>query len=122
MTFAGNKQNCAFVMVNARLRMSPAEFAFAIMCGVTVSGLLGSAVEIALGRPVSFAEPIGSPLHFLGFALSTVFVGPMMLTNDAIRARREGAISTTYLGFCAFTALVWASALGIAAVTLATGV
>jgi hypothetical protein len=100
--------------------MDPSEFVFAILCGVTVSGLLGSFVEFALGRPVSFAEPVGSPMRLLGFALSTVFVGPMMLTNDAIRARREGAISTMYLGFCAITALVWAGALGVAAVGLVT--
>jgi hypothetical protein len=98
--------------------MTSAELAFAVMSGITVSGLLGSVMEVAIGKPVSFGDRIGSRTQFLTFALSMVVAGPMMLANDAIRARREGRISQLYLGFCGLTALVWAGALGIVAVGL----
>ncbi len=98
--------------------MTSAELAFAVMSGITVSGLLGSVMELAIGKPLSFGEQIGSRTRFLTFALSMVVAGPMMLTNDAMQARRDGKISQLYLGFCGLTALVWAGALGIIAVGL----
>lgn len=99
-----------------------AAFAFALMCGLTVSGILGSLLELFTGRPLSFSEPYVSPRRIVRSAVSAACAGPMMLANDAIRARRDGVISTPYLGFCVATALVWATALGIVVLTLATKV
>ncbi|MFI0849404.1 DUF6949 family protein [Mesorhizobium sp. IMUNJ 23232] len=96
-----------------------AEMAFALMAGITVSGIVGSLMELATGRALSFSEPYFSSRRILRSIASAACAGPMMLANDAIFARRQGAISTLYLGFCVGTALVWATALGIVAIGLA---
>ncbi|MEQ1954364.1 DUF6949 family protein [Mesorhizobium yinganensis] len=95
------------------------EMAFALMAGVTVSGIAGSLMELATGRTLSFSEPYVSPRRILRSIVSAVCAGPMMLANDALFARRQKAISGLYLGFCVCTALVWAIALGIVAIGLA---
>lgn len=99
-----------------------AAFAFALMCGLTVSGILGSLLELFTGRPLSFSEPYFSPRCIVRSAASAACAGPMMLANDAIRARRVGHISPLYLAFCVATALVWATALGIVVLSLAARV
>lgn len=100
--------------------MSVSDLAFALMSGLTVSGMAGSLMELVAGRPISFSEPYFSSRRVVRSFVSAALAGPMMLANDAIFARREGAISRSYLGFCALTALVWAGALGIVVVSLAT--
>ena len=95
------------------------EIAFALMAGVTVSGILGSLMELTTGWMLSFSEPYFSSRRILRSIVSAACAGPMMLANDAIVARRQGAISVLYLGFCVCTALVWATALGIVAIGLA---
>ena len=96
--------------------MTSIQIAFAVASGVTVSGLLGSAMELAIGKPVSFGQQTRSRVQFLAFMLATIVAGPMMLANDALRARRDGRISPLYLGFCGLSALVWCGALGIVVV------
>ena len=95
------------------------EIAFALMAGITVSGIFGSLMELATGRTLSFSEPYVSSRRILRSIAAAACAGPMMLANDAIFARRQGAISALYLGFCVCTALVWATALGIVAIGLA---
>ncbi len=100
--------------------MGPVELlAFALFTGITLSGIAGSVLEMIAESPLSFAEPFVSRRHIGWSMTATVLAGPMMLANDAMNARRSGAISLAMLGSCAGTALVWALAMGIVALELA---
>jgi hypothetical protein len=99
--------------------MDPAAIAFALIAGITLSGLTGTLLELVTGQPVSFREPYLSPRRIVRSLLAAALAGPMMLANDALAARRDGAISGAYFAFCAGTSLVWAAALGTATVGVA---
>lgn len=101
--------------------MGPLEltlFAFAV--GLTACGLAGSAMELASGRKVAFAEPYVSPSHVLRSLLATACAGPFMLVNDAIDARRQRRISTLALMSCGCTAIAWTLALGVVVLAIAS--
>lgn len=99
--------------------MEPVELAFALMCGITLSGLAGTLLELVTGRPLSFSEPYLSPRRLVRSFLAAACAGPMMLANDALTARRAGDISIGYFAFCAATSLIWAVALGITVIGIA---
>jgi hypothetical protein len=93
--------------------------AFALLTGLTVSGISGSLFELALARTLSFSEPFvsaGKPGRSIAV---TLLAGPLMLANDAFSARREGAISGFACASCAATALVWALSIGVVVLHLA---
>lgn len=93
--------------------------AFALVTGLTVSGLSGSIMELVARRQIGFSEPFVSPRHIARSLASTAFAGPFMLTNDALHAWRSGAISGIALGSCGCTAIVWSGALGVLVIELA---
>ncbi len=95
------------------------EITFAFLVGITIGGMTASAMEIATGAPVSFRAAYMSAERPARTVLASVAAGPMMLTNDALAARRGGKISPALLGFCGFAALAWSTALGTAVVGLA---
>jgi hypothetical protein len=90
-----------------------ASIAFAFLVGLTACGLAGSAMELASGRRLTFAEPYVSPSHVLRSLGTTSVVGPLMLCNEALSAYREDRISAAALLSCACTALVWVLAFGV---------
>jgi hypothetical protein len=98
--------------------MTLPEIAFALMAGITASGVAGAVMELVAARAPSFSAPFVSRGHPLRSLLAAACAGPVMLANDAIAARRDGAISSVYLAFCGLTALVWAGALGFTVVGL----
>lgn len=95
-------------------------FLYAFAVGLTACGLVGSAMELISGRRLAFAEPYVSPTHVLRSLAATACAGPFMLTNDALRAQREGRISTLALLSCGCTAIGWALALGIVLIAVAS--
>lgn len=99
--------------------MAVAELAFAFMAGTTVSGMAGSLMELAADQPLSFSEPYFSRRRLLRSMATVAIAGPLMFTNDALRARREGRISRLNLLLCSLTAIVWSTSLGIVVVGLA---
>lgn len=97
-----------------------AQIAFAFVAGLTVCGLAGSAMELACGRRLAFVEPYVSPAHVLRSLAATAFAGPFMLFNDALAARRERRISAPALASCGVTAMLWALALGVVVLGVAS--
>ena len=95
---------------------------FAFSVGLTVCGLAGSAMELIAGRKVAFAEPYVSPAHVLRSLVATACAGPFMLVNDALDARRNRLISTAMLISCGCTAAIWALALGVVLIAIASWV
>jgi hypothetical protein len=96
----------------------PTLFAFAV--GLTASGMVGSLFELTLGRKLAFAEPYISPAYLFRSLLATACLGPFMLANDALDARRERRISALALISCGCTAFAWALALGVAVLAIAS--
>jgi membrane-bound metal-dependent hydrolase YbcI (DUF457 family) len=86
--------------------------AFAFPVGLTACGLAATALEMAGGRRLAFAEPYVSPRHMLRTLAAVAVAGPYMLMNDALAAHRARRISLVMLASCGCTALVWALALG----------
>lgn len=93
---------------------------FAFSVGLTACGLAGSAMELIVGRKVAFAEPYVSPAHVLRSLAATACAGPFMLVNAALDARRDRRISTVMLISCGCSAAVWALALGVVLVAIAS--
>lgn len=101
--------------------MDPAEhILFAFMVGLTASGLAGSAMELISGRRLAFVEPYVSPVHILRSLAATACAGPLMFANEALDARRQGRISAPALISCGCTATIWALALGVVLIDIAS--
>ena len=94
--------------------------AFAFLVGLTLCGLAGSIMELVSGRRLAFAAPYVTPAHVVRSLAMTVAAGPFMLVNDALDAHREQRLSTTGLGSCMFTAVIWLMALGVVTITVAS--
>lgn len=98
---------------------SLSQFAFALAAGLTLCGLVGTVTEIASGRRLCFRPPFVASGRFgLSLAL-TVAAGPFMLANEALAARRVGAIDRPALALCGLAAAIWSTATGIVIVELA---
>lgn len=96
-----------------------AMLALALAAGLTIGGLAGAAMEAMTRTRLGFHEPFVSS-EFVGLSvLATVATGPFMLTNDALAARRTGAIGVGPLCALLGLALLWATATGVLAVELA---
>jgi len=93
--------------------------AFALLTGLTVSGISGSLFELVAARTLSFSEPFVSRQTPARSIAVTILAGPMMLANDALAARREGVVSGVTCATCALTALVWTLSTGVAFLHLA---
>lgn len=93
--------------------------AFVFLVGITVSGLLGSVMEIVTGRTLGFVEPYVSRGHVARSLLAAMVVGPMMLVNDALSAWREGRVGVHWLAVAAVIASVWCQATGIVVTEIA---
>jgi hypothetical protein len=96
------------------------QVAFNFMVGLTACGLAGSAMELIAGRRLAFVEPYVSPAHMLRSLAVTACAGPLMFTNDALDAWRDGRISRLALISCGCTATIWALALGVAVSDIAS--
>lgn len=94
--------------------------AFAFLTGLTLSGVLGSLMELAGARRLSFTAPFVSPRHVLRSLACTMAAGPFMLFNDALDAWHSEAVSTAMLVSCAASAGAWLFATGIVALDLAS--
>jgi len=99
--------------------------AFAIVCGLTASGVVASLLELAAGTRVRFREPHVSRSRPVISAARVVAAGPFMLGNEALAAWRDGRISLAALFSCGATAIAWCFAMGLVllgiAVELASG-
>ncbi|PAQ10660.1 DUF6949 family protein [Mesorhizobium temperatum] len=93
---------------------------FAFMVGLTSCGLAGSAMELISGQRLAFAEPYVSPAHLLRSLFATACAGPLMFANEALDAWRQGRISAPALISCGCTATVWALALGVVLIDIAS--
>ena len=93
--------------------------ALALAAGLTIGGLVGTVMEAMTRTRLGFREPFVSS-EFVGLSvLATAATGPFMLTNDALAARRYGAIGFGSFAALLAMALLWATASGILAVELA---
>jgi len=77
-------------------------------------------MELIAGRRVAFAEPYVSPAHVLRSLAATACAGPFMLVNAALDAYRDRRVSTVMLISCGCSAAVWALALGIVLIAIAS--
>ncbi|AZO00088.1 hypothetical protein EJ066_24815 [Mesorhizobium sp. M9A.F.Ca.ET.002.03.1.2] len=101
--------------------MGPVEHTlFAFMVGLTACGLAGSAMELISGRRLAFVEPYVSPAHILRSLVATACAGPLMFANEALDAWRQGRISAPALISCGCTATIWALALGVVLLDIAS--
>ena len=94
--------------------------AFAFLAGLTLCGVLGSLMELATGRRLSFTDPFVSPRYVLRSLACTMAAGPLMLVNDALDAWRSDGVSTAMLVSCAVSSAAWLLATGIVALDLAS--
>ena len=94
--------------------------AFAFLTGLTLCGVLGSLMELATGRRLSFTAPFVSPRHVLRSLACTMAAGPFMLVNDALDAWHSDGVSTAMLISCAVSSGAWLLATGIVALDLAS--
>jgi hypothetical protein len=92
---------------------------YAFMAGLTLCGFLGTVMELAAGRRLSFTEPFVSHSHILRSLGSTAAAGPFMLVNDALDAWRCGHVSVGVALSCGLTSAVWALATGVVMLELA---
>ena len=88
--------------------------AFCFLTGITVYGLLGSFLELIARERLSFAPPFSGSRHVARTLISPVLAGPMMLANDAMKARAERRITPAEFGGCLTVSLVWTCAMGVA--------
>lgn len=93
--------------------------AYAFAVGLTFCGIVGSTIELIVGQRLGFRPPFVMTGRFGSSLALTMATGPFMLTNEAITARRAGAIDLTAFLLCGVAAIIWATALGIVAVELA---
>lgn len=98
---------------------SLALMAYAFAVGLTLCGLAGATFELAAGRRLGFHPPFVRRERFAVSLALMVAAGPFMLTNEAIAARRAGAIDWTAAVLCGLGAGIWAMALGVLTVELA---
>mgnify|MGYP001026902260 CR=1 FL=1 len=92
---------------------------YALAAGLTLAGLAGSAIEMAAGRRLCFRPPFVTRRRFGLSLLLTMATGPFMLANEALAARRCGAIDRAPFGLCILVAAIWSIATGILMVELA---
>lgn len=95
--------------------------AFVFLIGITLCGVFGSLLELTVGARLSFAAPFFDRSSRLGFVVAVVVAGPLMLSNDAIEARKAGRLDILSFATCALTALVWTMAIGVCLAALARG-
>ena len=103
------------------VKMTPIDgLCLALLLGLTTGGLAGSILEIVARKSVRFAEPFVSRFHLGRSILTTGLVGPFMLANDALEARRVGSASGLLLAGCLAASLCWAGSLGIVMLNVAS--
>ncbi|WP_376704581.1 hypothetical protein RQ479_07250 [Mesorhizobium sp. ISC25] len=101
--------------------MGPVEqIIFSFMAGLTACGLAGSAMELIAGRKLAFVQPYVSSKHMLRSLAATACAGPLMFANEALDAWRERRISVLGLISCGCTATIWALALGMVVIAIAS--
>lgn len=93
--------------------------AFLFLVGVTVAGLVGSAMEIAAGRRLGFVEPYVCRQRVARSILAALAAGPLMLANDALAAWRERRVGLHALALAVFAAVLWCCATGIVVTEIA---
>ncbi len=98
---------------------SLALMAYAFAVGMTLCGLVGTTFELVAGCRLGFHPPFVRRERFAVSLALTAAAGPFMLANEAIAARRAGAIDGPATALCAVAAGIWAMALGILTVELA---
>ncbi|MER8521211.1 hypothetical protein NKI48_13840 [Mesorhizobium sp. M0644] len=101
--------------------MGPVEqIIFSFMAGLTACGLAGSAMELIAGRRLAFVQPYVSSKHMLRSLAATACAGPLMFANEALDAWRERRISVLGLVSCGCAATIWALALGMVVIAIAS--
>ncbi|MER9055022.1 hypothetical protein [Mesorhizobium sp. M0213] len=101
--------------------MGPVEqIIFSFMAGLTACGLAGSAMELIAGRKLAFVQPYVSSKHMLRSLAATACAGPLMFANEALDAWRERRISVLGLISCGCMATIWALALGMVVIAIAS--
>ena len=78
---------------------------FTFLAGLTLCGLVGSALELATGRRLSFGEPFVANGHVLRSLAATAGAGPFMLVNEALAAWRRRHVPTLFMLVSAFSGL-----------------
>ena len=87
--------------------------AFALLTGLTASGLAGSAIEIIAGARLSLGEPFVSERNISRSLVLVLLAGPYMVTNEAILATRERRIGALGLAGIVMFCGAWLFAAGI---------
>ena len=92
---------------------------FTFLAGLTLCGLVGSALELATGRRLSFGEPFVANGHVLRSLAATAGAGPFMLVNEAATALRARRIGVPSLFSCVLLSLTWVFLTGIVVLDVA---
>ncbi|WP_352883094.1 hypothetical protein [Mesorhizobium sp. M0910] len=77
-------------------------------------------MELIAGRKLAFVQPYVSSKHMLRSLAATACAGPLMFANEALDAWRERRISVLGLISCGCMATIWALALGMVVIAIAS--
>ncbi len=92
------------------------------LAGLTMGGLSGSVIELAIGKRLSLREPFVTSANVSRSMVLVLLAGPFMMFNEALAAldeRRIGRLAFTgVIWFC----LLWLAAMGIFVLGLLAGV
>jgi len=83
------------------------------LTGMTLCGIAGALIELAVGQRLSFAPPFFSDGWPVLTLLSVVAAGPLMLINDSLDALRAGRIAPAGMAGALFIAAIWISSIGL---------
>lgn len=92
-------------------------FAFAI--GLAVSGVTASALSAFMNARAGFHPPFVRRDNLALSLLVTAIAGPIMLFNDALKARVVGGLGLFALAACLSVTCIWTLSLGILVTELA---
>ncbi|MFZ1680310.1 MAG: hypothetical protein WAT70_04765 [Rhizobiaceae bacterium] len=93
--------------------------AYALAAGLAFGGMAATLIREFGGGEPRFRPPFADPAHVLRSLGITLAAGPYMLANEAIAARREGAISGLSFATALLLCAAWALAAGVVLVFLA---
>lgn len=93
--------------------------AFVFLCGLTLSGLVASACELASGRAIGLRAPFVTRRRPLRSLALTAACGPLMLIEEGLAARQQGRRGRRFLALCCGMSLVWSFASGLVVIDIA---
>lgn len=93
--------------------------AFCFAVGLTLAGLIGTLLEMRHACRLTLGSPFVDPARVARSLGVSLAAGAFMLVNDALAARRRGAMGRPAFGVCLAIGAVWILSTGVVATELA---